>query len=58
MISYFKLTSVAHYLVLDPDARTVTHHFRDGVPNLLSGGALRLDPPGLSLTVEDLLGPA
>jgi Uma2 family endonuclease len=58
LIGYFKLPSVAHYLVLDPDARTVTHHVRDGVPSLLTGGALQLDPPGLSLTVEDLLGPA
>ena len=58
LIGYFKLPSVAHYLELDPDARTVTHHVRDGVPSLHSGGALRLDPPGLSLTVEDLLGPA
>ncbi|HEX3502768.1 MAG TPA: Uma2 family endonuclease [Xanthobacteraceae bacterium] len=57
LIGYFKLPSVAHYLVLDPDARTGTHHVRDGVPSLLSDGTLRLDPPGLSVTVEDLLGP-
>lgn len=56
LIGYFKLPSVAHYLVIDPDARTVTHHYRDGVPNILSSGALRLDPPGLAVTVEDLLG--
>jgi Uma2 family endonuclease len=57
LIGYFKLPSVAHYLVLDPDARTVTHYVRDGVPALLASGPLRLDPPGLDLTVEDLLGP-
>ena len=57
LIGYFKLPSVAHYLVIDPEARTVTHHSRDGVPNLLATGSLRLDPPGLDLTVEDLLGP-
>jgi len=57
LIGYFKLPSVAHYLIIDPDARTVTHHTRGGTPNLLSGGSLRLDPPGLDLTVEDLLGP-
>jgi Uma2 family endonuclease len=56
LIGYFKLPSVAHYLVIDPDARTVTHYTRDGAPNLLSNGPLRLDPPGLDLTVEDLLG--
>ncbi len=58
LIGYFKLPSVAHYLVLDPEARTVTHHTRNITPTLLSGGPLRLDPPGLDLTVEDLLGPA
>jgi Uma2 family endonuclease len=58
LIGYFKLPSVAHYLVLDPEHRTVTHYTRNGTPNLLSGGPLRLDPLGLDLTVEDLLGPA
>jgi Uma2 family endonuclease len=58
LIGYFKLPSVAHYLVLDPDARTVTHHTRDGVPTLLTTGALRLDPPGISIAIEDLLEPA
>ena len=57
LIGYFKLPSVAHYLIIDPDARTVTHHTRNSTPNILSGGPLRLDPPGLDLTVEGLLGP-
>ena len=58
LIGYFKLPSVAHYLIIDPDARTATHYTRDGTADLLGGGPLRLDPPGLDLTVEDLLGPA
>jgi Uma2 family endonuclease len=58
LIGYFKLQSVAHYLVLDPDARTVTHYVRDGTPNLLSSGPLRLDPPGIVVAVGDLFGPA
>jgi Uma2 family endonuclease len=53
LIGYFKLPSVAHYLVLDPDARTAMHYTRDGVPTLLADGPLRLDPPGVKLTVED-----
>jgi Uma2 family endonuclease len=57
LIGYFKLPSVAHYLVLDPENRSVTHYTRAGTPNLLTSGALRLDPPGLDLTVENLLGP-
>ncbi len=58
LIGYFKLPSVAHYLVLDPDARTVTHYIRDGAATLLASGLLRLDPPGIDVAVEDLLGPA
>jgi Uma2 family endonuclease len=57
LIGYFKLPSVMHYLVLDPEARSVTHHTRDRVPDILTTGSMRLDPPGLDLTVEDLLGP-
>jgi len=56
LIGYFKLPSVAHYLILDPDDRTVTHHARDGVPEVLTGGTIRLDPPGMSVPVESLFG--
>ena len=55
---YFSLPSVQHYLVLDPEQRTVTHNFRraDGGLDLhdLRSGALRLDPPGLDLDVASL----
>jgi Uma2 family endonuclease len=58
LIGYFKVPSVAHYLIIDPDDRTVTHYTRDGTPSLLNSGPLRLDPPGIDLTIEDLLGPS
>jgi Uma2 family endonuclease len=58
LIGYFKVPSVAHYIIIDPDERTVTHYARGAVPNLYKSGPLRLDPPGLDLMVEDLLGPA
>jgi Uma2 family endonuclease len=58
LIGYFKLPSVMHYLVLDPEARSVTHHGRDRLPEILAAGHLRLDPPGLHLAVDDLLGAA
>jgi Uma2 family endonuclease len=57
LIGYFKLPSVHHYLVLDPDARTMTHHARDRAAAVLSDGNLRLDPPGIDIAVADLLGP-
>lgn len=56
LIGYFKLPSVAHYLIIDPEARTVTHYARDSTPHVLDSGRLRLDPPGIDLAVADLLG--
>jgi Uma2 family endonuclease len=60
LIGYFRLPSVKHYLIIDPDAGTVTHHSRgaDGTiaSATLASGALRLDPPGLSVDVTDLFG--
>jgi Uma2 family endonuclease len=60
LIGYFKVNSVRHYLVIDPDTRRVTHHSRaaDGqiFANTLSDGTLRLDPPGISVEVEALFG--
>jgi len=58
LIGYFKLPSVRHYLVIDPEARTLTHHERgdDGKisTRTLSSGTLHLDPPGLAIDLADL----
>jgi Uma2 family endonuclease len=58
---YFTLHSVRHYLVLNTDARAVTHHRRaeDGTiaTRILRDGGLELDPPGLSVGVADLFAP-
>ncbi|RAI40785.1 hypothetical protein CH341_23085 [Rhodoplanes roseus] len=58
LIGYFKLPSVRHYLVVDPDARSITHHARgaDGAvaATTLTDGTLRLDPPGLMVPVAGL----
>jgi Uma2 family endonuclease len=53
LIGYFKLPSVAHYLVLDPATRSLTHHARGRDPVTISSGRIELDPPGLSVAVED-----
>lgn len=60
LIGYFKLPSVKHYLIIDPEARSVTHHFRG--PNgevaaaKRASGALQLDPPGLTVALAELFG--
>jgi Uma2 family endonuclease len=59
LVGYFRVPSVAHYLIVHPLRRGVTHHAR-GAGDLIetrirAGGELRLDPPGLKLTVAELL---
>jgi Uma2 family endonuclease len=55
---YFRLPSVRHYLILDPDESMLIHHARrgDGVVETatISEGRSRLDPPGLDLDVSAL----
>ncbi len=51
--AYFTIPSIHHYLIVDPDKKMVILHTRgDGdalQTRLLSGGEMRLDPPGLSV---------
>jgi Uma2 family endonuclease len=58
LLNYFSIPSVEHYLVLNTAKRVVLHYARgrDGQPTLhtVSGGELRLDPPGLVLALADL----
>ena len=57
LIGYFKLPSVHHYLIIDPDACAVAHHSRaaDGTvaAHTVTSGPIRLDPPGLSMDVSE-----
>ena len=60
LAGYFAVPSIAHYLIVDIDRRMVIHHARDGEAirtRLVPSGPLRLDPPGLDLSVEDMLDP-
>lgn len=62
LTGYFSLPSVMHYLMMHPDDRVLVHHKRaeGGLieTRIYSEGALRLDPPGLDLTISDLFGEA
>lgn len=56
----FRLASVRHYLIVDPDKRIVIHHARgDGdtvAARIARDGTLQLDPPGLAIEVGALFG--
>jgi Uma2 family endonuclease len=55
--AYFKLASVQHYLIVWPDEQRIVRHSR--IPNdqigtqVFLSGEIRLDPPGITLTVEE-----
>jgi Uma2 family endonuclease len=58
---YFKVPSVQHYLIVDPEDRTITHHKRGaGIAQtrIIGEGALALDPPGIEIDVVGLFAPA
>jgi Uma2 family endonuclease len=58
---YFKVPSIMHYLVCDPEDKAIIWHRRatgGGLepPAILQTGSLRLDPPGIEIEVERVFG--
>ncbi|HEY8064883.1 MAG TPA: Uma2 family endonuclease [Methylosinus sp.] len=55
---YFRVASLAHYLVVDPARRAVLHYRRDAAatfrPETVTDGSIRLDPPGVDLALRDI----
>jgi len=53
LAGYFRLPSLRHTLVIDPDRDTVIHHERrdDGliITHILGDQPIRLDPPGIEI---------
>ena len=60
LAGYFRVPSVAHYLIVNPDSRLVIHHARgEGdviATRIVREGTLRLDPPGMDVPVEEMFG--
>ena len=57
LAGYFRVPSIAHYLIVHPTRRVVTHHRRVGtrIETLpVVNGPIVLDPPGIVITVEEL----
>jgi Uma2 family endonuclease len=55
--AYFKLPSVQHYLIVWPDHQRVVRHSRMADDQVVTevhvAGAIPLDPPGITVTVEE-----
>ncbi len=59
LADYFRVPSVAHYLIVHPIRRMFTHHRRTGTSIdtlVLVNGPITMDPPGIVITVEELYG--
>ena len=59
LTGYFKVPSVAHYLLIDPERSEIVWHRRaaDGAvqpPAVVREGSLSLDPPGIEVAVADI----
>ena len=58
LADYFRLPSVAHYLIVDPDKPRVVHHARNTddtiLTRIVTNGSIRLDPPGMELAMAAL----
>jgi Uma2 family endonuclease len=57
---YFRLPSLAHYLIVDPAQPLILHHSRGEGDTILTRvvteGSISLDPPGMGLAVADVYG--
>jgi Uma2 family endonuclease len=55
---YFRLPSIMHYLIVDPDRPLVIHHARAADDSILTRivreGTIALDPPGIILLLADI----
>jgi Uma2 family endonuclease len=62
LAGYFRLPSVRHCLIVDPEQRLVICHARggrDGIDTrVVRKGAIRLEPPGIRLAVAKLIAGA
>jgi Uma2 family endonuclease len=58
LVGYFRVPSIVHYLIVDPDKRLIIHHARGDrdviATRLVSEGSLRLDPPGIEIAIADV----
>src|ERR1700681_2116634 len=61
LADYFRLPSIAHYLIVDPERPRVLHHARSSgetiLTRIVTEGSIRLDPPGITLAMTDIYPP-
>ena len=62
LIEYFSVPSIQHYVIVDQFKKVVLHNQRTGADSymtkIMGKGSLVMKPPGLSISVSELLGAA
>ena len=58
LAGYFRVSSIQHYLIVDPNQPLIIHHARADrdalITRIISLGTISLDPPGLVLELADI----
>jgi len=58
LADYFRLPSIAHYLIVDPEKPRIVHHARSAgdaiLTRIVTAGGITLDPPGITFTMDDV----
>ena len=57
LADYFRVPSIQHYLIVRARRHEIIHHWRSGdeiVSRVVNLGSIRLDPPGISIAVNDV----
>lgn len=60
LADYARLPTLGHYLIVDPKSRFIIHHRIEGAAvartTIVRSGMLSLDPPGIAVALEAILG--
>jgi Uma2 family endonuclease len=57
LADYFRVPSIQHYLIVRAKRREIIHHARSGadiVSRAINIGAIRMDPPGISIDIAEV----
>jgi Uma2 family endonuclease len=60
LAGYFRVPSVQHYLIVNPDGPPLIHHQRQAddtiLTRLVGEGSVHLDPPGIEIALAEVFG--
>jgi Uma2 family endonuclease len=58
LADYFRLPSVVHYLIVDPEKPRIVHHARAAddtiLTRIVTDGSIKLDPPGIEFAMAEV----